>query len=103
MATHVKAVINHDCYQTKVEAGTNSIIADEGTEAGGANKGMSPFELLASSLAACTCITLRMYIDKKEWDIGSIEVNVNMTRDDVRETTHFERSIAFSGKVDDAQ
>jgi putative redox protein len=33
--------------------------------------------LLALSLASCTAITLEMYADRKSWDLGDVEVEVN--------------------------
>lgn len=35
-----------------------SIIADEPTNFGGSNRGISPFDLLIASLAICTAMTL---------------------------------------------
>jgi len=99
MLARVKAVVNKDRYQTTIKAGDNSIISDEKSNAGGGNKGFAPFELLASSLASCTCITLRMYIDRKQWAIDTIEVNVTIEKDDVHESTHFERTITLNGNI----
>jgi putative redox protein len=101
MLAQIKAVINKDRYQTNIEADNNSILSDEKSDAGGGNKGFTPFELLASSLASCTCITLRMYIDKKQWVIDGIEVHVTITKDEANESTHFERTITFKGSIAD--
>ena len=103
MIAKIKATINKDHYQTNIEAGANAIIADEVESAGGAGQGFTPFELLASSLAACTCITLRMYIDRKEWTIDSVEVNVTIKKDEVHDETHFERIIKLNGTFTDEQ
>ncbi len=101
MLAKIQAVINKDKYQTKIVANGNSIIADETSNGGGEGKGFTPFELLASSLASCTCITLRMYIDRKQWAIDSIEVNVTIKKDDAHESTHVERTIMFTGNMAD--
>ena len=101
MIAKVKAVIGKDHYQTKLEAGANSLVADEAIANGGGHKGFSPFELLASSLAACTSITLRMYVDRKQWKVTNIEVTVTIEKDEIHEATHFERAITFEGDLTD--
>jgi hypothetical protein len=35
-----------------------------------------PFEYLLAGLGACTSITLRMYADRKGWNIGGVTVSV---------------------------
>ena len=51
--------------------------SDEPKENGGDDAGPSPQELLAASLASCTAITMEMYAQRKGWDIGDVEVDVN--------------------------
>jgi len=51
--------------------------ADEPEEHGGDDAGPSPQELLAASLASCTAITIEMYANRKGWEIGEVEVDVN--------------------------
>ena len=43
----------------------NVVIADEPADKGGKDAGVSPKELLAAALAACTSATVRMYADQK--------------------------------------
>jgi putative redox protein len=60
-----------------VEIREHSLVADEAEDNGGDDTGPNPQELLAASLASCTAITMEMYADRKGWDIGELEVNVN--------------------------
>lgn len=98
----VKASIGRAKYQTPIKAASgNQLIADESFENGGQAQGFTPSELMASSLAACTSITLRMYADRKEWTLEKIEVEVGFeTADNV---TTFHRNITLEGQLDEEQ
>jgi putative redox protein len=65
-------------YTYEVEIDGHRLIADEPENAGGANRGPSPTRLLAGSLASCTAITVQMYAERKGWDVGGVEVVVDM-------------------------
>ena len=91
----IKAIIHQEPYVTEISSETNSLIADEPILHGGKATGMTPMELLASSLAACTCITLRMYANRKQWNLQSIETNIDIENKDTQ--TIFERKIVFKG------
>lgn len=97
MAANVKASLDKTNYYTHISSGENSIIADEPKDKGGENKGLKPTELLASSLASCTAITLRMYMERKGWTAEKINVSVNMLDPNEEKMTHFERKIEFEG------
>ena len=65
-------------YAHDVEVSGHHFVIDEPEGAGGANEGPSPTRLLAAALASCTAITIEMYADRKGWDVGELEVNVEM-------------------------
>ena len=93
--------IGKDHYRAEIKSGTNTIIADEPLDVGGKDLGLSPSEILASSLAACTCITVRMYADRKEWNLD--EVLVDITLEKLEGKSKFTRSLQFIGNLDEAQ
>ena len=97
----IKAVTYKARYFTEISSATNNLIADEPISNGGTGKGFAPMELLASSLAACTSITLRMYADRKEWDLQSIEVTVDIERNN--EISTFARTINLKGNLSQEQ
>ena len=53
----------------------HQLVADEPEDAGGDDRGPSPQELLAASLASCTAITMEMYAERKGWDLSGLEVD----------------------------
>jgi putative redox protein len=55
----------------------HEMIADEPEASGGTDRGPSPTELLALSLASCTAVTVEMYAGRKGWEVGEVEVDVN--------------------------
>jgi putative redox protein len=55
----------------------HTLIADEPRDKGGTDAGPSPAQLLALSLASCTAITIEMYANRKGWDVGDLEVEVD--------------------------
>jgi putative redox protein len=58
--------------------GGHRLVIDEPAESGGANQGPSPTRTLAATLAACTAITMEMYAGRKGWELGEVEVEVDM-------------------------
>jgi len=103
MAITVKASLGKEKYYTEVVAGENTLITDEPVDKGGGNKGFNPFEILATSLASCTAATLRMYIDRKEWDIETINVEVELENFPLTKRAIFKRNITFEGTVLDEE
>ena len=63
-------------YVTQIIANGHSLIADEPADLGGTNLGPTPYDLLLSSLGACTAITVRMYVDRKGWPLTDIQVQL---------------------------
>lgn len=103
MGVTVKASLGKEKYYTEVIAGENQLITDEPIDKGGQNKGFNPFEILATSLASCTAATLRMYIERKEWDIEKINVEVELENFPLTKRAIFKRDISFEGNLDDEQ
>jgi putative redox protein len=92
-------VIKHINYITYISTSGHEILADENAEHMGADKGPQPYELLASALVACTCMTLRMYAQRKEWNTGEIKVEVKIKYNNENKSTIFERHIFFENEL----
>lgn len=76
--THATATIGRDRYATHIDVSGHTLTADEPEKLGGANAGPAPYDLLLASLGACTAITLRMYADRKQWPLESVEVSLRL-------------------------
>ena len=80
------------------------LIMDEPLSNEGKDLGSDPFSTLLASLAGCTLATLRMYIDRKGWDIPEITISLNATQESEGELeTIFSRQISFSKEIPNEQ
>lgn len=88
-------------HDVEIEGG-HTIVSDEPESAGGTDAGPSPTRLLAASLAACTAITVEMYADRKGWDVGALEVDVDTTYEGPV-PTQFDLTLRIAGGLDAEQ
>lgn len=103
--THVSTatIVSTDVhYAHRIHAGRHDLVADEPRALGGQGQGPAPFDLYLASLAACTAITLRMYAEKKGWDLGEFRAELSLTRDEDGRM-HVHRVLHASGAISDAQ
>ncbi|HVU49633.1 MAG TPA: OsmC family protein [Polyangia bacterium] len=82
----------------RIKVGHHVVTADEPTTNGGGDTGPSPTGMMLAALAACTSITLRMYADRKTWDLGGVRVGVKLLRaggaERIERTIHFGAALA---------
>ncbi|MBZ6075634.1 OsmC family protein [Microvirga puerhi] len=89
-------------YRQEIRARTHTLTADEPASLGGTDSGPSPYELLLASLAACTSLTLRMYADRKGWELGRVEVDARFARDEAG-TESITREVRLSAPLSPEQ
>ena len=88
----------------EVEMREHGIVVDEPESEGGTDRGPRPTELLAASLASCTSITLLMYAQRKDLELGALEVAVDYeTPDPGAPGTEIEVTIRIEAELDDEQ
>lgn len=99
---------NEPGYTTEIRSGKHSIIADEPKRLGGNDLGPGPYDLLASALASCTAITVKMYAKRKEWPLEEVRVHVTHDKRETpdsgaKKVDHFKKKIEFVGDLDEKQ
>ncbi len=97
----IQALTSKQAYKTLVTKDQHAIIVDEPISLGGQDLGMTPKDLLAGALAACTSITIRMYIDRKGWELGDIRVRVVLEKDPELQKEVFKRVIEFDKPLEE--
>jgi putative redox protein len=63
-------------FQAEISVRGSTFLADEPAEVGGNGTGPTPYELLSAALASCTAMTLRLYADRKGWELPPFSVEV---------------------------
>ena len=59
---------------------THHIYGDEPVEAGGDGLGLSPYELLNAAIGSCTVLTLKLYAQRKQWDLKEVFVYLSYSK-----------------------
>ncbi len=67
-------------FTVELRAGSHRWHADEPVDVGGADTGPNPYELLLSSVAACTCITVSSFCRRKGWSLHSVSARYEHDR-----------------------
>lgn len=90
-------------YRTLISTGNHKITADEDHDVEGGDLGPNPGQLLASALAACSSITMRMYADRKGWPLEEAIVDIDFERNIQDNSTVFTKKITLIGDLDETQ
>lgn len=95
------ATIGNDVYRTELKVRKHTVIADEPEDVGGKDLGPRPGDFYRMSLASCTAITLRMYANRKNFDVSRIQVSVSSEEGEGKTILH--SHIEIKGNLDEAQ
>jgi putative redox protein len=97
---NIEGSIGTQKYLCTISWRNGTLLMDEPELVGGQNIGPDPFSTFLASLAGCTLSTLRMYIDRKGWDIPEIFISLNLTQTTEGDlVTTISRDISFSSTV----
>ena len=100
-------------FTTEIKTGAHRLTADEPVSFGGNDFGPSPYQLVAAGLAACTAMTLRLYADRKKWDLKEVYVHISHEKTHAEDCLNcesatskidkFTREIELAGDLNDEQ
>jgi len=97
----VTGQIGSQKYLCTISWRNGTFVMDEPENIEGKDLGPDPYTMLLASLAGCTLSTLRMYIDRKKWNIPEINISLNMFQEnDTELTTTISRTISFPLTID---
>jgi putative redox protein len=86
-------------FTTKLTAGRHELTADEPIEAGGADTGPSPYDLLLSALGSCTVMTVRVYARRREYPLTGITVTLSHDRIHAEDCANCEKATGFLDRI----
>jgi putative redox protein len=89
-------------FQVRVHTGGHSFLMDEPVANGGLGTGPKPFDLLCSALGACTLMTMKLYADRKGWNLDPLGVRVTHHKGSAGARDRFDRVLEL-GDVSDEQ
>ena len=102
-----------DNFTTSIQTKKHSFIADEPASVGGDDFRPSPYDFLSAGLAACTVMTLKLYAERKKWDLQEVFVYITYSKKhsddldiDVDKPTrfdHLQKKLKFIGNLDEKQ
>ena len=102
-----------DNFTTSIQTKKHAFIADEPANIGGDDFGPSPYDFLSAGLAACTVMTLKMYAERKKWDLQEVFVYITYSKkhsddlgiavDKPTRFDHLNKKLKFVGNLDEKQ
>lgn len=91
----------NDAYLNHIYTSSHHIIGDEPVSFGGNDMGLSPYELLVAAVGSCTVLTLKLYAQRKGWDLKEVYVYLTYAKkhaEELRESVEEMGQIEFIGK-----
>jgi uncharacterized OsmC-like protein/pimeloyl-ACP methyl ester carboxylesterase len=105
--------LKEDNFTTTIQTAKHNFIADEPDSVGGDDFGPSPYDFVSAGLAACTVMTLKIYAERKKWDLQEVYAHITYSKKhsddlmlDVDKPTridHLSKKLTFIGDLDESQ
>lgn len=97
----VRVSSNASRYGQDVSIRQFQLVADEPLPLGGDDVGPAPFEWILAGLGSCKAITLKMYAERKGWNLESVVVDLSYDNQDKQAIIQAE--LTLKGDLDDEQ
>ncbi|MCK0123751.1 alpha/beta fold hydrolase [Gelidibacter sp. F2691] len=105
--------VKEDNFTTSIQTKNHNFVADEPVSFGGDDFGPSPYDFLSAGLAACTAMTLKLYAERKKWDLQEVFVYITYSkkhsedlmqgREKPTRFDHLLKKLKFVGELDETQ
>lgn len=103
-STITTVTLGTEDYRTRVSARSHEFYIDEPGTLNGGDTAQDPYETLLGALGACKAITVRMYAQRKGWDLKSVRLDLAHSRPNGRgNPEQIDISISFEGNLDEDQ
>ncbi len=100
-----RTILSNKNYLAESKMRNHFTIIDEPVEVGGGDNAPTPIEYFLTAIGSCVAITLRMYAERKGWDLGKITVDISQNTETTPEgikKSLFEY-ISFENEITDAE
>ena len=77
MKQQSEVLLSEKKYLGEAKMRNHFAVLDEPIKAGGGDTGPTPVEYLLTAIGGCVAMTLRMYAERKDWNLGEIKVIVS--------------------------
>lgn len=101
--------LREDGFTTTLQTRHHTLIADEPPSVGGSNLGATPYEFLSGGLAACTAMTIKLYAERKQWNLEEVFVYLSHNKqhsDDMGKRVYLDvinKKLELIGDLDEQQ
>lgn len=105
LSKNVVVTLGQQDYRCTATDGKHHFHIDEPVDVGGGDTAPTPTALLLGSLGSCSAITIKMYAQRKAWDLQHVEVSLNVSHriEEQKRVTVFLREVKVHGNLDHAQ
>ncbi|MDB9724072.1 OsmC family protein [Polaribacter sp.] len=96
-----KVVLATKNYLAEAKIRGHFVVSDTLKPDGGDDNGPTPVEYLLTAIGACVAVTLRMYAERRKWDVGKITVHVYQLKDE--NDSYLSEEISFEKQLTELQ